>query len=180
MKRISLSSMIIGILIGATLFGGLFVAASGILAEPSDWRFFADGEPVDVEAYNIAGSNYMKVRDVLALVDVGVWFDGEIKEAYIERDRGYDPNYQGPTERSASPSPSPNPSPSPSSSPSPSISPSPSPSPSQPHGDNTLLWIPRTGSKYHSYSTCSGMSNPTQVTRAEAVSRGYSACSRCW
>lgn len=30
--------------------------------------------------------------------------------------------------------------------------------------DDPLVWIPRSGSKYHSKSTCSNMKNPIQVT----------------
>ena len=42
------------------------------------------------------------------------------------------------------------------------------------------VWIPRTGSKYHSSPTCSNMRNPSQVSRSEAVARGYEPCSKCW
>lgn len=42
------------------------------------------------------------------------------------------------------------------------------------------VWIPRTGSKYHSTSTCSNMKSPSAVSLSEAVSRGYTACSKCW
>ena len=43
-----------------------------------------------------------------------------------------------------------------------------------------LVWIPKSGSKYHSKSTCSNMKSPTQVTQSVAINRGYSACSKCW
>lgn len=43
-----------------------------------------------------------------------------------------------------------------------------------------LVWIPKTGTKYHSKSTCSNMKNPAQVTQSVAVNRGYTACSKCW
>lgn len=42
------------------------------------------------------------------------------------------------------------------------------------------VWIPRTGTKYHSRSTCSNMKNPTQTTLSNAQSWGYTACSKCW
>ena len=42
-----------------------------------------------------------------------------------------------------------------------------------------MVWIPQSGSKYHSNLTCSGMSNPTQVTLSEAQSMGYEPCKRC-
>lgn len=43
-----------------------------------------------------------------------------------------------------------------------------------------MVWIPSSGSKYHSNSGCSGMNNPTEVTISEAKSRGYTACKRCY
>lgn len=46
---------------------------------------------------------------------------------------------------------------------------------------NTTVWIPTEGgTKYHSYEGCSGMENPEQVTEAEAISRGYERCGKCW
>lgn len=42
-----------------------------------------------------------------------------------------------------------------------------------------MVWIPRTGSKYHSKSTCSNMKNPRQVTISEAIRLGYEPCSKC-
>lgn len=43
-----------------------------------------------------------------------------------------------------------------------------------------MVWIPKTGSKYHSKSTCSNMKDPSQVTKEEAINRGFSACGRCY
>ncbi|MBQ8165173.1 MAG: hypothetical protein IJZ94_05095 [Clostridia bacterium] len=43
-----------------------------------------------------------------------------------------------------------------------------------------MVWIPRTGSKYHSKSNCSNMKNPTQVTQSQAISRGYEPCKKCY
>lgn len=42
------------------------------------------------------------------------------------------------------------------------------------------VWIPQSGSKYHSTSSCSGMKNPKQVSLSEAQSKGYTACKRCY
>lgn len=42
------------------------------------------------------------------------------------------------------------------------------------------VWIPRTGSKYHSNSNCSNMDNPHQVTLDEAVNAGYEPCKKCY
>lgn len=43
-----------------------------------------------------------------------------------------------------------------------------------------MVWIPRTGSKYHSNSRCSNMKNPSQVSKSEAVNLGYDPCSKCY
>ena len=43
-----------------------------------------------------------------------------------------------------------------------------------------MVWIPQSGKKYHSNSSCSGMENPSQVTKSEAESRGYTPCQRCY
>ena len=43
-----------------------------------------------------------------------------------------------------------------------------------------MVWIPKSGKKYHSHSGCSNMSNPSQVTKEEAEDRGYTPCKKCW
>lgn len=43
-----------------------------------------------------------------------------------------------------------------------------------------MVWIPKSGTKYHSYAGCSNMKNPSQVTKEEAESRGYEPCKKCW
>lgn len=43
-----------------------------------------------------------------------------------------------------------------------------------------MVWIPQSGSKYHSNSSCSGMNSPTQVTISEAQSMGYEPCKKCY
>ena len=44
----------------------------------------------------------------------------------------------------------------------------------------SMVWIPNSGSKYHSRSNCSNMKNPAQVTKSEAISRGYEPCKKCY
>ena len=46
--------------------------------------------------------------------------------------------------------------------------------------DDTMVWIPMTGSKYHSVKTCSNMKNPKQVTLSYAKTNGYTKCKLCW
>lgn len=43
-----------------------------------------------------------------------------------------------------------------------------------------MVWIPRTGSKYHSSASCSNMKNPSQVTLDAAIANHYERCSKCW
>ena len=42
------------------------------------------------------------------------------------------------------------------------------------------VWIPATGSKYHSNSSCSNMHDPRQVPLSEAENSGYEPCGRCY
>lgn len=48
---------------------------------------------------------------------------------------------------------------------------------SEPSGN--LVWIPQSGSKYHSNPNCNNMQNPTQVTEEEARNMGYTPCKKC-
>ena len=43
-----------------------------------------------------------------------------------------------------------------------------------------LVFISRTGSKYHKDSTCSKMKNPVSISIAEAQEKGYTSCSKCY
>lgn len=45
---------------------------------------------------------------------------------------------------------------------------------------DVMVWIPRTGERYHANSSCSIMKNPTQVTLEEAQSQGYTPCKKCY
>ncbi len=43
-----------------------------------------------------------------------------------------------------------------------------------------MVWIPKTGEKYHCRSSCSNMKNPRQVTKEEAEEMGYEPCKKCY
>lgn len=47
-------------------------------------------------------------------------------------------------------------------------------------GDTEMVWIPKSGSKYHSSKSCSGMKNPTEVSKETAIDRGYEPCKKCY
>lgn len=44
---------------------------------------------------------------------------------------------------------------------------------------DVLVWIPKSGSKYHSKPNCSRMKNPRQVSLETAVEAGYGPCAKC-
>lgn len=47
--------------------------------------------------------------------------------------------------------------------------------------DGDTVWIPiHGGSKYHADASCSGMNSPEQVTKDEALQRGFEPCKRCY
>ena len=67
----------LGILCGAIMFSGATAVAAGITAEPTWQNIYVDGEQVSMTAYNIAGSNYVKLRDIGQQVGFNVyWQDG--------------------------------------------------------------------------------------------------------
>jgi len=78
MKRITFS-FAAGLLTGALLFGGAVAYATGVLAERSTNRVFVDGHEVQMEAYNIAGSNYVKLRDIGKAVGFNITWDGAVQ-----------------------------------------------------------------------------------------------------
>lgn len=63
---------------------------------------------------------------------------------------------------------------------SPAADPEPAAPDAQTKTNSDLVWIPQSGSKYHRDPSCSGMKNPKQVPLSEALSKGYTACKRCY
>ena len=45
---------------------------------------------------------------------------------------------------------------------------------------DVLVWIPKSGSKYHQNPNCSRMKNPRQVSLETAVEAGYGPCAKCY
>ncbi len=62
----------------------------------------------------------------------------------------------------------------------PAPTPEPTPESVQEEPTGTMVWIPRTGSKYHSNPNCSGMNNPSQVPLETAIAQGYEPCKKCY
>ena len=75
MKRL-FSALLTGFLFGATVVSP-GSAAAGIVATPTWQPIFVDRQQVRMEAYNIGGHNYVKLRDVGKAVGFNVyWNDG--------------------------------------------------------------------------------------------------------
>lgn len=50
---------------------------------------------------------------------------------------------------------------------------------SAPTDASPLVWITRSGKKYHSINTCSNMKNPSQVSLETAKGKGLTPCKKC-
>ena len=69
--------MTTGIFVGTLLCHGGGAAAAGTAVEPSWLPIFVNGEQVQMEAYNIHGNNFIKLRDIGQAVGFNVfWKDG--------------------------------------------------------------------------------------------------------
>ena len=82
-------TMFTGLFIGAIITGGASAYAAGILAERSNHRIFVDGQEVQMEAYVINGSNYVRLRDIGKAVDFEVYWDGDAKCVQVESGKPY-------------------------------------------------------------------------------------------
>ena len=69
--------LLTGMALGATLCGG--AAAAGIIAVPTWQPVYVDGQQVEMEAYNINGSNYVKLRDAGRQVGFNVYWDNGVR-----------------------------------------------------------------------------------------------------
>ena len=70
----NITAMVTGMAIGAALVSE---AAAGIVAEPTWQKIYVDGRQVSITAYNIAGSNFVRLRDIGQQVGFNVyWSDG--------------------------------------------------------------------------------------------------------
>ena len=81
MKKLNfLSGLIIGLAISCTIS---VAAASGIIANITSQLFFLNDTRVELEAYNINGSNYIKLRDAANLFNTEIEYDEKTNSVYI-------------------------------------------------------------------------------------------------
>ena len=70
----NITAMVTGMVIGAALVSEV---AAGIVAEPTWQKIYVDGQQVSMTAYNIAGNNFVRLRDIGQQVGFNVyWSDG--------------------------------------------------------------------------------------------------------
>ena len=87
-------TLLAGILIGATLFGGGTALAAGILATPFEelgQRLTLNGQEIHLTGYNIGGNNYFMLRDIGEAVGFNVTWEGETRTVAIDTTTGYVP-----------------------------------------------------------------------------------------
>lgn len=93
-------------LLGTSLFsGGTALASSGVMATPSPQTIYVDGQHVNMTAYNIDGSNYVKLRDVGKAVDFAVTYDAATRSVQIDSSAPYVEESQSPAAPTASTAP---------------------------------------------------------------------------
>lgn len=90
MKKTALS-LLAGIILGATLMSGSFAEAAEafLKAYPSNHTMYLDGQQVELEAYVINGSNYVRLRDVGAAMGFNVYWDDTTGTVQIDSDAPY-------------------------------------------------------------------------------------------
>lgn len=90
MKKTALS-LLAGIILGATLMSGSFAEAAEafLKAYPSNHTMYLDGQQVELEAYVINGSNYVRLRDVGAAMGFNVYWDDTTGTVQINSDAPY-------------------------------------------------------------------------------------------
>ena len=90
MKKIH---FVIGVIVGAILFGSISVISSNIIAMLSEQVIYVDGERVEMLAYHIGGNNFVRLRDIGRAVGFGVTFDETTGSVHIDSNSPYVDEY---------------------------------------------------------------------------------------
>lgn len=94
-KTKSISMILAGALIGVGLAGPAANAATEYFqAERTVHPIYVDGRQVQLEAYNIGGSNYVKLRDVGQVVGFEVYWDGSAAQVFSDKPYTGEPSAQ--------------------------------------------------------------------------------------
>ena len=82
-KQKTARTLLTGMVIGAALVSE---ASAGIVAEPTWQKIYVDGRHVSMTTYNIAGSNYVRLRDIGKEAGFNVYWDNGVQ---IDTDAPY-------------------------------------------------------------------------------------------
>ena len=91
MNKKKMTTIVAGALAGIMVLGTVASAAPELKVGLSKQTFFLKNEQVEMEAYNINGNNYIKLRDLGALVDFGVEYNHDESSVTIDPDALYTP-----------------------------------------------------------------------------------------
>lgn len=84
----NIKSFVLGILCGGLIFSGTAALANAdVLARLTSQIFFWNNEKIELEAYNINGYNYVRLRDVAKIFDVGVEYYEDTDSVYLGETR---------------------------------------------------------------------------------------------
>lgn len=89
LRRKEIALVTAGILTGIAVSGPATQAAAGLMANPSSQRFYVNEQRINLEAYEIGGSNYVKLRDIGAAVDFSVTYDAATNTVTIYPENPY-------------------------------------------------------------------------------------------
>lgn len=81
--------LLIGLALGFALGSPVAQAVEGILAQCCTSPILLNGAPVEIEAYNLNGHNYFKLRDIGKAVGFNVYWNAEDGTVQIETNRPY-------------------------------------------------------------------------------------------
>ena len=96
LRRKEIALVAAGILAGIAVSGPAAQAVAGLMANPSSQRFYVKEQRINLEAYEIGGSNYVKLRDIGAAVDFSVTYNATTNAFHIHTDKPYEPEVSAP------------------------------------------------------------------------------------
>ena len=92
-----------GVLAGLLLGGPAAGAMASLMAAPSSQTFYLDDQRISLEAYEINGSNYVKLRDIGQAADFSVTYDAAANSVRIEPDKPYKEEVKAPAASQTTP-----------------------------------------------------------------------------
>jgi hypothetical protein len=85
MKKFNFKSLVIGLVIGATLFSGTAYAIEGLNVSPNPFPILIDNVQTAIEAYNINGFTYVKLGDIGKVTNTSVKFNEVDRQIEIQK-----------------------------------------------------------------------------------------------